>query len=98
MDHRLGPLKKSDLKYKYAPKTAGGDDPAKRNVPDSRLLNRDEWYEVLYFVNKFANENGDSKPGVALKAERLIKTHTVPTNLHSHENISTWLIANWDKY
>ncbi|MFS2137966.1 hypothetical protein [Duganella sp. Dugasp56] len=38
MDHRLVPLKKSDLKFKYAASTTGGDDPAKRNVPDSAFL------------------------------------------------------------
>lgn len=98
MDHRLTPLKKSDLKFKYDPGTAGGDDPAKRGVPDSKLLHRNEWYEVLYFVNKFANEKGGGNANVALKAERLIKTSTVPANLHSHENISNWLVSNWDKH
>lgn len=97
MDHRLTPLKKSDLKFKYAASTTGGDDPAKRNLPDSTFVNRDEWYEVLYFVNKFANEHGGGKAGVALKAEQLIKTK-LPGHLRSHANISDWLVSNWDKY
>jgi hypothetical protein len=97
IDHRLSPLKKSDLKFKYAPSTSGGDDPAKRNLPDSNFLNREEWYEVLYFVNKFANDKGGGKVGVAMKAERLIKTQ-LPAHLHSHAHVSDWLVSNWEKY
>lgn len=83
MDHRLSPLKKIDLKFNYEPGAAGGDAPAKRSVPDSKLLHRNEWYEVLYFVNKFANEKGGGNANVALKAERLIKMNTVPTDRKS---------------
>jgi len=99
IDHRLSPLKKSDLQFTYPPSTSGGDDPSKRGIPDSKLLNRSEWYEMLYFCNKFANENANAtnRHAVALKAERLIKRQ-VPSNLHSHANIEDWLKRNWELY
>lgn len=96
-DHRLGPLKKSDLKYPYAKSATPGDDPSQRGTPDNALLNRSEWYEVLYFCNKLANERGSKDARVALKAEHLIHT-AVPTNLHSHENITKWLVDNWKMF
>ncbi len=67
-DHRITPLKKSELQFTYPAGTTGGDNPAFRGVPDSVLLNRGEWYEVLYFVNKFANDRGNGNVLVAKKA------------------------------
>lgn len=98
VDHRTSPLKKSDLQYEYPRSTAGGDDPSKRNFPDDIFLNRSEWYEMLYFCNKFANENGQGSKVIALKTERLIKEGHVPSNLHSHANIKKWLFENWMSY
>lgn len=97
VDHRLTPLKKSDLQFNYPPSTTSGDDPSKRNFPDDIFLNRSEWYEMLYFCNKFANTCGKESKTVALKAERLIHGN-VPSNLHSHANIQKWLIDNWAAY
>lgn len=95
VDHRVSPLKKSDLQYEYPKSVAGGDDPTKRGIPDSKLLNRSEWYEMLYYCNRFANTYCEGSKGSALKTERLIKLGKVPANLHSHENIDNWLRANW---
>lgn len=97
IDHHLYPLKKSDLQYNYPPGIAASDDPAKRGVPDSSLLNRHEWYEVLYFINKFANDCGKGSSEIAKKAERLLHT-AVPTTLRSHVHIQDWLIRNWKAY
>jgi hypothetical protein len=97
-DHRIEPLKKSDLQYDYPKGAAGDDDPSKRGFPDSIFLNRSEWYEMLYFCNKFANDLCQGNKLSALKTERLIKGGSVPSNLHSHENISAWLVANWAHY
>ncbi|WP_217433130.1 hypothetical protein [Rugamonas aquatica] len=99
-DHRLTPLKKSDLQFRYTPGVTEGDDPSKRNAPDSALLNRSEWYEVLYFVNKFANENtssGSDTGLVAKKAERLIHRY-LPGNQRSHAHVTTWLLNNWSTH
>ncbi|MBW3497746.1 hypothetical protein [Janthinobacterium sp. NKUCC08_JDC] len=95
VDHRVSPLKKSDLQYDYPKSVSAGDDPSKRNEPDRSLLNRSEWYEVLYFCNRFANQNSSGKKEVALKVERLIKDGFVPSNLHSHDNIEKYLLNHW---
>lgn len=93
VDHRAGPLKKSDLKYSY-PETNDAEDPRQLDRPDTSRLNRHAWYEVLYFVNMFANLYGKGSPGVAKHAEKLLHEH-VPSQLHSHENIKQWLLDYW---
>ena len=97
VDHRVSPLSKSDLQYTYPPGTVGSDNPALRGTPDSILLNRNEWYEVLYFINKFANDHGNGKAIVAKKAERLIKKH-LPSDQRSQANVTAWLRTNWQTY
>lgn len=96
-DHRVGPIKRHDLQYSYFPGAAYGDDPSMRGEPDRSLLNRNQWYEVLYFVNKFANDHGNSDRNVAIKAERLIKT-VLPGTLRSHDNVTAFLLQNWNRY
>lgn len=96
-DHRISPLKKGDLQYRYPTGPTASDDPSKRGEPDSSLLNRHEWYEMLYFVNKFSNTRGDSSVSVAKKAERLIHKH-LPSTIRSHENVTEWLVNNWNTY
>jgi len=85
------------LKHSYSPRATGDDNPKVRGTPDSSLLNRSESYEMLYFVNKFANDYGSGKSGVALKAERLIKLH-LPSDKRSHANVTDWLRENWKKF
>ena len=97
IDHRLTPLTKADLQFNYPPGHTLNDNPSKRGIPDSALLNRHEWYEVLYFINKFANECGNGGAAIARKAERLIHTK-VPGSLRSHANIQGWLLQNWQAY
>jgi len=89
----MGPLKKADLKYGYAD-VAGSDESAQKAEPDSSRLNRREWYEVLYFINKFANLNGKGSAGVARHAEKLIHEN-VPPDLHNHDKIRQWLLDHW---
>ena len=99
-DHRLTPLKKSNLQYPYPKSATSGDDPSSRSEPDSSLLNRHEWYEMLYFCNKFANEHTDgrkSKSEIAQKAERLIH-EKLPSNLRSHAHVQDWLERNWPMF
>lgn len=97
LDHRAGPLTKNDLQFRYTPPPGTFDDPKLRGEPDRSLLNRSQWYEMLYFINKFANNYGNRDRNIALKAERLIKT-TVPGHLRSHDNIEQWLLQNWKLY
>lgn len=97
VDHRVSPLKKSDLQYTYPTGPTASDDPSVRGVPDSSLLNKHEWYEMLYFVNKFANTYGNGVSEVAKKAERLIQKH-LPSDQRSHDHVTTWLQKNWQTY
>lgn len=84
-------LDKEDLQYKdsYSWKTIPPDDPRVTGVPDSTLLNRNEGYEVLAFINRIS-----PTVATALKAERLIKQH-LPGNVRSHANVLTWITTNW---
>ena len=93
IDHRVGPLTKSDLKYCYSGYVKS-DDPAQLEEPDPACLNRRQWYEVLYFVNMFANIYGKGSSGVARHAEKLLHDH-VPQDLNSHEQIKQWLLDYW---
>ncbi len=102
LDPRLTPLTRSDLQFSYPPGTTVGDNPRVRGVPDSALLNRDEWYEMLYFCNRFAinfSKERDSvgMAQVAKRAERLIKKQ-VPDYLRSQVHITDWLSKNWNFY
>lgn len=92
-DPRSGPMKKSDLQFVYANGAAPGDDPALRHLPDSALLNRKEWYEMLYSCNSWSS----GSLVTALKCERLIQRH-LPANIRSHDAVLAWLQANWARY
>lgn len=92
-----GPLKKSDLQFEYASSTTQGDDPSMGGAPDSDLLNRHEWYEILYFCNEFSLEFEVGNKEYALKAERIIHDHLPPT-IRSREHVKKFLIDNWHRY
>jgi|GEM_PF-2395967 len=96
IDHRLSPLKKSDLQFTYPDGHTSGDDPKLRNHPDSDLLSRNEWYEALYFCNKYANTHTTNLTPheTALKVERLLHTK-IPGKLHGRANVIDWLEKNW---
>ncbi|CAN5466241.1 hypothetical protein BH11PSE11_BH11PSE11_04220 [soil metagenome] len=94
VDHRTGPLRKADLKYPYQPDAHGSGDLKSFREPDEQELRRHDWYEMLYFVNKFSNTNGLGSLGVARHAEILIHEH-VPHHLRSHDQIRKWLLDNW---
>ena len=93
-DHWAGPLKKADLRYVYRPSGHMADDMIAASEPDAQELRRHEWYDMLFFINKFANTNGLCSQGVAKHAEKLIQ-EKVPLELRSHEQIRKWLLENW---
>lgn len=90
-------LTKSDLKYKYSWTAIEPDDPKVTGKPDSTLLNRGEGYEVLPFINRFAETHKFKQKASGLKTERLIKEH-LPGDTRSHKNVNKWLVDNWNKY
>lgn len=102
LDPRTEPLKKSDLQYLYPLGPTGGDNPNLRGTPDNVLLNRHEWYEMLYFCNKFAIDYCPSRDMTSMRifakrAERLIKKQ-IPDYLRSQAHVIDWLRRNWDFY
>lgn len=80
------------LSYTY-PNSVHGDNPEIRGEPDSSLLNRSEWWEMKYFLNKFTVKYCGGSRVSAFKIEELIQER-IPTTLRSHANITEWLLAN----
>lgn len=87
----------NDLQFNYSWTTIAPDDPRVTGVPDSTLLNRNEGYEVLSFINRLAQTSKWVNKLPALKAERMIKNH-LPGDIRSHSNVWKWLVDNWQKY
>jgi hypothetical protein len=50
-------LQKSDLQFEYSWKVISHDNPIITGNPDSTLLNRNEGYEVLAFINRIADDS-----------------------------------------
>jgi hypothetical protein len=90
-------ITKSDLQYEYSWTALPGDDPRISGEPDSTLLNRNEGYEMLYFINKFCEKYQLKKKSSAFKVERMIKID-MPRDIRSQENISKWVVENWANY
>lgn len=87
----------SDLYYKdYSWTTYKSDDPKITGEPDSTLLNRKEGYEMLYFINKFAEIHSLKNKSSATKIERMIQEE-VPGSVRSQEAIKSWIENNWGK-
>ena len=90
-------LSKSDLKFTYSWTAVDPDDPKVIGVPDSTLLNRQEGYEVIAFINRFAETHNFKQKSSGIKTEKLIKEH-LPGDTRSHKNVNKWLVDNWKKY
>jgi len=88
-------ISKSDLYYKdYSWTASSGDDPKITGTPDSTLLNRNEGYEILYFINKFAELHSLKNKSSAIRIEKMIR-NDVPSNIHSQHKIKLWIEENW---
>lgn len=90
-------LSKSDLKYTYSWTAIASDDPKLTGKPDSVLLNRNEGYEVLAFINRFAETHNLKSKASGIKTEKMLKEH-LPSDTRSHKNVSKWLVDNWKNY
>jgi hypothetical protein len=94
-------ISRSDLYYKdYNWKAKyENDDPRITGEPDKTLLDRNEGYEVLYFLNAVGKMWGwsSSDKNSYHKIERLIRTK-LPGTTRSQENIKAWIEANWKTY
>jgi hypothetical protein len=86
---------KSDMGYTdYSWTVLNNDNSKITGEPDSTLLNRREGYEMLYFINKFAEIHHDDAHSIGKKLERIIR-EKVPAHLHSQQHIKDWIKANW---
>ncbi|WP_103912206.1 hypothetical protein [Halpernia humi] len=93
----MGVINRSDLYYKdYSWTILKNDDPKISGEPDRSLLSRKEGYEILYFVNKLSEISNFKNKSSAIKIEKMIREE-VPHNIHSQENIKTWINDNWNK-
>lgn len=77
---------KSDLTYTGYKETAyPGDNPKLTGKPDSTLLNRNEAYEMVYFINRYMTDKGWKEKITFQKIEKFLKTST-----HSNESHQFW--------
>jgi hypothetical protein len=81
----------------YSWTTYNHDDPKVSGEPDRTLLNRNEGYEVLYFINKFMETHELKKISSGNKIEKLIREN-VPENFHCQDKIHNWIVKNWKSY
>jgi hypothetical protein len=96
-DYRAAPLRPGDLQYQYFYATAPSpdDNAANRRIPLTVVLNTRDWFDVLYFVNRFATLYGGGERAFALKAERLIHEH-LPLGVRFIRHVEDWLLQHWN--
>jgi len=85
--------KRSQMVYDYKWTAASDhDNPDVRNFPDDRLLNREEGYEMLHFINSVAKKyNWNGNLSSYQNLERALKNGTVPSNIRSPRKIIEFL-------
>lgn len=91
-------IDRSDLYYKdYSWKVYRGDDPKITGKPDDELLNRKEGYEILAFINMYAEKHWFRHKQDCLKVEKMIR-HNLPIDIRSRREIYNWIERNWHNY
>jgi len=71
------------------------DDSRVKGLPDHTFFNRNEGYEMLYFINEFSEKHDLFDIPSIIKIERMIKEE-VPSNIRSQENVAIWMESNWE--
>jgi hypothetical protein len=88
---------KSDMIYHdYSWTVYDHDNPKVTGEPDSTLLNRHEGYEMLYFINKYAQNHSILQIWLCQRIERIIRQQ-VPSHIHSQREITRWIEENWGR-
>ena len=81
--------------YKWDPRDEG-DDPRVTGEPDSTLLDRNEGYEVLNFVNAYCRRNKGGREQTTSVYQHIEKgIRACPGNIRSQEGIEKWIKGNW---
>ena len=88
-------FKKSDLKLNYSWTASAENDNAKiTGIPDSTLLDRNEGYEVLPFLNRYMTDKGWANQSTLNKLEDALRDK-LPGTTRSHANVKKWLNDNF---
>ncbi len=90
----MGNFTRNDLRYSYDWRASEGDNKRITGFPDDVLLNRNEGYEVLYFINKYMTNKSWQQLSTFQKLESTIK-NDLPSNIRSHNNVRNWLDNNF---
>ena len=87
-----------DTQYTYKwTAAADKDNPYYTKGTDHSQLNREEGYEMLYFINHFVNKHLNGTP--TLKIYQTIETaikEEVPTSIRTHKKIADWLLKKYE--
>ncbi|GAA4327519.1 hypothetical protein GCM10023149_30960 [Mucilaginibacter gynuensis] len=59
------------------------DDPRLTGRPDSTMLNRNESYEMAYFINRYMNQKGYLQISTGQKIERYLKEYGGSSRSHA---------------
>lgn len=72
------------------------DNPYYRGGSDRAQLNREEGYEVLYFINHIVAKHWPLNVSLATyhKVERMIR-YSVPSGIRKRESVADWIVKNW---
>lgn len=89
-------INRDDLMYEYTWTTDENDDPKITGHSDSDLIDRDEGYEILPFINSLLNEWDLKKMNSANKIEYMIHI-LLPGDVRSRSRIKKWISDNWKK-
>lgn len=88
---------KNDMYFQeYSWTVYADDNPKITGAPDNTLLNRKEGYEILYFVNKFAEFLPIPSISQCQKIERMIQL--VPSDIRTQAEIFKWIREMWFFY
>lgn len=94
--------KTSEMVYSHSYKwnaKADHDNPKIINGNEASELNRDEGYEMIYFINSLGKTwkwSGEDKVAYQ-KLEKAIKTK-VPSNIRTHGGIKNWIEQNFKSF
>ena len=82
--------------YKWHAPKPKGDNLKLIGSPDNDLLNREEGYEMLYFIKQFMKKTKMKDIDHGKKAETLIRNY-LPGSIRARKDVEVWLKEHWDK-
>lgn len=84
---------KQNLRFSYNWDTPEEECAAIEGFPENRELNRHDGNEVLYFINRYMEQNNYRLLTTFQKLEDLIRIHLL-VSIKSHSGIRDWLNEN----